>query len=688
MSSVSSVNTLVHERGPDDQDHISVLGTERSVADSDSQAGSSDQMPPYPEDSDGHPSGARSLREIETRVQGYCTEAYELQEDGVELLPVENNTTPSRWRWSLNGWWTLELISEGLAVAGLIALIVLLWCFQDQPLQKWPYHHFMLNGAVALLATVIKTGLMLPVSAAIGQRKWQRFQTRRPVDEPLLDKKTLRDFETFDEASRGAFGCAKVIFRTGAYDVACIGAVLTILSVVFSTLTQNVLTTGVYVMAGTPWNLTAGSPPRVQNYGGMGLSHSVLELGNPQSDLLAEMAVYVGSLSTSVQVLPIRCDTGNCSWPTTTTLGVCSACMDATPLIEETFENLPCRNHAPAVPDEFATYTGCNVSIPNGSWLSVFWWEPGGWMSVFGVGNGSGAIFEGLAKNGSAYPSIPLISVDFIGVPYTRWLQIVAAQASSNSTPNDLLRLVYANVRATECGLWLCIKRLNIYASEGVFMEYEEDDHWDQAKLNGSMWAPGAAYSFTDVPDSLSGPNSDSYAVTAQASMDIMRSLESTILSAGIITVSIEKDAVFPGTQVQSQAIWLATDDLDSYMSNISTTLTNTMRLAGAVDTDSQDLESDMPAVAWTTVVQYEVRWLWLTFPFALVLLSIAFLIVTMIKDARSSVELRKNSASAVLRTSVDAGDEQDLRQNVGATGAQTEQSGRGIRRWRARTKA
>lgn len=71
-----------------------------------------------------------------------------------------------------------------------------------------------LNSLLALLTTVAKAGLMIPIGAAIGQLKWIWFaQKERP----------LADFQTFDEASRGPIGSLKLIGRLkGVYvDILC-----------------------------------------------------------------------------------------------------------------------------------------------------------------------------------------------------------------------------------------------------------------------------------------------------------------------------------------------------------------------------------------------------------------------------------------------------------------------------------
>jgi len=111
-------------------------------------------------------------------------------------------------------WWPWEWLCELLAVGSLGAMCFALRYFQDRPQADWQQSYFTLNGLVALLATLTKTGLIIPVSAAIGQRKWLRFMPNRKGN---VRARRIGDFEAFDEASRGSLGSAKLIISLNAW---------------------------------------------------------------------------------------------------------------------------------------------------------------------------------------------------------------------------------------------------------------------------------------------------------------------------------------------------------------------------------------------------------------------------------------------------------------------------------------
>jgi hypothetical protein len=110
-------------------------------------------------------------------------------------------------------WWPWEWLCELLAIGSLGAMVFTLWYYQDRPQADWRQSYFTLNGLIAFLATLTKTGLVIPVSAAIGQRKWLRFL---PGGKTKNRARRLGDFETFDEASRGSLGSAKLVISLNA----------------------------------------------------------------------------------------------------------------------------------------------------------------------------------------------------------------------------------------------------------------------------------------------------------------------------------------------------------------------------------------------------------------------------------------------------------------------------------------
>ena len=130
-------------------------------------------------------------------------------------LLSKDNSRLNRPSWKNSEyWWPWEWLCELLAVGSLAAMVLVLMLYHGKPQAEWRQSYFTLNGLVAFLATLTKTGLIIPVSAAIGQRKWLRFL---PNKKSQRNARRLGDFEMFGEASRGSIGSTKLIFSLNAW---------------------------------------------------------------------------------------------------------------------------------------------------------------------------------------------------------------------------------------------------------------------------------------------------------------------------------------------------------------------------------------------------------------------------------------------------------------------------------------
>lgn len=147
-----------------------------------------------------HASAHTSRHSNEKSLCSTSGQAEFLKEPCVRPLP--------QWKDS-SYWWPWEWLCELLAIGSLGAMIIVLMWYRDKPQSEWRQSYFTLNGLIAFLATLTKTGLIIPVSAAIGQRKWLRFM---PNKRGQRSARKLGDFEMFDEASRGSLGSTKLMF--------------------------------------------------------------------------------------------------------------------------------------------------------------------------------------------------------------------------------------------------------------------------------------------------------------------------------------------------------------------------------------------------------------------------------------------------------------------------------------------
>lgn len=126
--------------------------------------------------------------------------------------------------------WLLESISSILALGLLIGIAIIFWYMDNKPLSAWR-GRVSLNATISILTTACTTALMHGVSTFIGQSKWLHFKNG-----PCK----LAEFETFDGASRGLWGSI-LMLTTVKWNLATIGAFITILRLAFSPFAQQVV---------------------------------------------------------------------------------------------------------------------------------------------------------------------------------------------------------------------------------------------------------------------------------------------------------------------------------------------------------------------------------------------------------------------------------------------------------------
>ena len=105
-----------------------------------------------------------------------------------------------------------------LSTAFMMAIVGVLVVFDGRPISAWPYSSFSLNSVIALLATGARTSLSFAVTASIGQRKWRWFlqkQYGRGASTYATPERSFRDFEAFDDSSRGWYGSLKFLGKIG-----------------------------------------------------------------------------------------------------------------------------------------------------------------------------------------------------------------------------------------------------------------------------------------------------------------------------------------------------------------------------------------------------------------------------------------------------------------------------------------
>ncbi|KAH7391646.1 hypothetical protein BKA64DRAFT_747158 [Cadophora sp. MPI-SDFR-AT-0126] len=213
-------------------------------------------------------------------------------------------------RFDLTWKWKWELLSLVGTTMSLVAIVIVLNHYDGQPSPKWPYE-ITLNTLVSVFSTLLKALMMMAVAECISQLKWIWFK----------DPRSLMDLTTFENASRGPWGSAQLLFTLKFHHLAALGALVTIVTIAVDPFVQQAIR--FYSCTFIETNSLA-SIPIAQSYA-------------PQQDLLSPLevamvgAIYDGLLNPSFNgsFVSSKCPTGNCTFPIKyTTFGVCSSCTN------------------------------------------------------------------------------------------------------------------------------------------------------------------------------------------------------------------------------------------------------------------------------------------------------------------------------------------------------------------------
>lgn len=126
-------------------------------------------------------------------------------------LAVEGRSRPLSLLRSFR-WWLIEILASLVSVAAFAAIVFVVRHYQGRGVQEVNLPSSLtLNGLIALLSTVNRVALMVPVASALSQEVWTWLcesggGPRR--------RRQLRDLELSDAASRGAWGSFKFLFQT------------------------------------------------------------------------------------------------------------------------------------------------------------------------------------------------------------------------------------------------------------------------------------------------------------------------------------------------------------------------------------------------------------------------------------------------------------------------------------------
>ncbi|KAJ5963198.1 uncharacterized protein N7479_003074 [Penicillium vulpinum] len=247
--------------------------------------------------------------------------------------------------------WLLESISSILALGVLIGIALIFWYMDNKPLSAWR-GRVSLNATISILTTAYTTALMHGVSTFIAQSKWLHFRN---------GPRKLADLEKFDGASRGVGGSI-LLLTTVKWNLATIGAFITILRLAFSPFAQQVVLIEQRDIISSANTVTFGY---AHNY-----TRSILNIDTFNSDIESTpqdphmQSTIIQGIYGINTAEPFHCP-GACRWTESyISLGFKSECRNVT---QETLQTATCEG------SEYSSQQ-CNMTTPGGIDLATRFW--------------------------------------------------------------------------------------------------------------------------------------------------------------------------------------------------------------------------------------------------------------------------------------------------------------------------
>jgi hypothetical protein len=120
-------------------------------------------------------------------------------------------------------WWFEWLCILG-SLLGIAITAIALKQFDGKPIPLWATTGtgLSLNSILSLVSTASRSTLMVPLDIALGQLMWLAFAQKPRV---------LAEAEVYNEAARGPWGAARLMWRARGRGVAALGSLLVIMAV-------------------------------------------------------------------------------------------------------------------------------------------------------------------------------------------------------------------------------------------------------------------------------------------------------------------------------------------------------------------------------------------------------------------------------------------------------------------------
>lgn len=421
--------------------------------------------------------------------------------------------------------------------------------------------------------------------------------------------------------------------------VASIGAIATVLALGLDPIIQQTVSINAHVVNSTE-PATIGRAQSFLRYEHLSVPNAkgmegYTDFPLPPTDMIAAMfdGIFSGASgpNTSSSSPNLSCPTGNCTFPPFQTLAVCSECENITNALHEKCDNREA--------------TVCDYSLPNG--FNVRFYGPG-FVATDGM---SPLVGDQL------YQSHPQTILNFTGI----WSRFSATTDTAhfdtwgNTTKRD--------VTATQCSLYWCVNTMQAVVTNGQISDTKIDSWYNNKTTPVDRHDP-SSYNMKLKPPSLN-PNDSSFDfifdIYASTALNLWL-MERFSISTDLVNDSNTDHSCSTHLSVSKtdlQRLLLKTN-ITAMFEKLTASMTHNLRSSSL---DSQRSFEGMGYVlgvgpangtAYSLEVLVSVRWPWLTFPAALLLIALVFFFLTLLSTSRHQLEVWKLSPFPLIFNRVD----------------------------------
>jgi len=521
-------------------------------------------------------------------------------------------------------------------------MVGLLYTYNGKPQPKWPYGT-TLNSATSWLSTITKSLLLIPTAECISQALWISYSAKA---------QNLGKIPIFDAASRGPWGSLELLWALRGSQIACFGALITILALGIDPTIQQSIAVKTRMRDST----MIATIPRAQNF----LTYEYLDyVWLPTRAMIG--AMYAGLLGendttgigNSLDISPL-CPTSNCTYPVFPSLAVHTHCDDISQRINTTCSYREIRTCG------HGNITVCRYTLPSGLFISqalpATYEEGNDWYTR-----------SVIASKPVTYDTIDDIET-FFGMEVLR----------GNTRKNEM------SSEAFRCELsW----RINHYKST-VMNGRLSENILESTQANNSSWRGGAGNLFLRLPDVRNTSIFTVYNSSERGLREWLRQSLSFTNTYDLIPYnqSIEGER-FPNvtgwgwerynpdashyshssSPMSVYSSMLSTDSMRVFlaerpgdiMDRLAKAMTTHIRSRGEADqtfspedgTRAEDTSMAGPVkgTAYILEIYIAVRWWWLSPLGAILVSTLGFFGLTVMKSRRNQVAVWKSSPLALL---------------------------------------